>query len=34
MLRYIEYRPFRNISIWDGEEVELEVPEFITDLTR
>lgn len=31
---YVEYRPFQEISIRDGEAVELEVPAFITDLTR
>jgi hypothetical protein len=31
---YVEYRPFREIVIVDDTPVELEVPEFITDLTR
>ncbi|QIN81703.1 hypothetical protein GBA63_02930 [Rubrobacter tropicus] len=31
---YVEYRPFREVSIRDGGAVELEVPAFITDLTR
>ena len=31
---YVEYRPFREISIRGGEAVELEVPAFITDLAR
>lgn len=30
---YVEYRPFREIAIVDGTPLELEVPEFITDLT-
>lgn len=31
---YVEYRTFREISIRDGEAVELDVPSFITDLAR
>ncbi len=31
---YVEFWPFRGISIRDGEAVELEVPAFITGLTR
>jgi hypothetical protein len=31
---YVEFRPFRKIAVRDGEAVELEVPAFITDLTR
>jgi hypothetical protein len=31
---YVEYRPFREISIKGGEAVELEAPAFITDLAR
>ena len=31
---YVEFRPFREISIRDGEAVELEVPRFITDPVR
>ncbi len=31
---YVEYWPFREISIRDDEAVELEVPAFITDLTQ
>ena len=31
---YVEFRPFREISVWDGEAIELDVPAFITDLTR
>jgi hypothetical protein len=31
---YVEYWPFREISIRDGEAVELEVPAFITGLAR
>ena len=31
---YVEYREFREISIKNGLAVELEVPAFITDLTR
>ncbi len=31
---YVEYWPFREISIRDGEAVELGVPAFITGLTR
>jgi len=31
---YVEFRPFREIVIRDGEAVELEVPGFITDLAR
>jgi hypothetical protein len=31
---YVEYRPLREVVIVDGTPVELEVPEFITDLTR
>jgi hypothetical protein len=31
---YVEFRPFREIAIRDGEAVELDVPRFITDLTR
>jgi hypothetical protein len=31
---YVEFRPFREISIKDGEVVELEVPAFITGLIR
>ena len=31
---YVEFRPFREISIRDGEAVELGVPAFVTDLTR
>lgn len=31
---YVEFRPFREIVIRDGEAVELEVPRFITNLTR
>ncbi len=31
---YVEFRPFREVSIRDGEAVELEVPAFITDLAR
>ncbi len=31
---YVEFWPFREISIRDGEAVELEVPAFITDLAR
>jgi len=31
---YVEFRPFREISIRDGEAIELDVPAFITDLTR
>ena len=31
---YVEYWPFREISVKGGEAVELEVPAFITDLTR
>lgn len=31
---YVEFRPFREISIRGGGAVELEVPKFITDLTR
>jgi hypothetical protein len=30
---YVEYRPFREIIIRDGEPVELEIPKFITDLS-
>jgi hypothetical protein len=31
---YVEFRPFREIVVRDGEAVELEVPAFITNLTR
>ncbi len=31
---YVEYWPFREIVIQDGEPIELGVPAFITDLTR
>lgn len=31
---YVEFRPFREISVRDGGAVELEVPAFIVDLTR
>jgi hypothetical protein len=31
---YVEFRPFREISVRDGEAVEFEVPEFTTNLTR
>jgi hypothetical protein len=31
---YVEYWPFREISIRDGEAVELEVPSFIAGLAR
>jgi hypothetical protein len=31
---YIEFWPFREISTEGGEAVELEVPAFISDLTR
>ena len=31
---YVEFRPFRELAIRDGEAVELEVPRFITDLAR
>ena len=31
---YVEFLPFREISVRDGEAVELEVPAFIADLTR
>ena len=31
---YVEYWPFREISIRGGEAVELGVPEFTTDFTR
>jgi hypothetical protein len=31
---YVEYWPFREISIKGGEAVELEAPAFITDLAR
>jgi hypothetical protein len=31
---YVEYRPFREITVRDGEPVELEVPKFIADLSR
>ena len=31
---YVEFRPFREVSIRNGEAVELEVPEFITNLTQ
>ena len=31
---YVEFRPFRELAIQDGEAVELEVPRFITDLAR
>lgn len=31
---YVEFRPFKEISIRGSEAVELEVPAFITDLTR
>jgi hypothetical protein len=30
---YVEFRPFREIALRDGEPVELDVPSFITDLT-
>ena len=31
---YVEFRRFREIAVRGGEAVELEVPAFITDLTR
>ena len=31
---YVEFRPFREIVIRDGETIQLEVPRFITGLTR
>ena len=31
---YVEFRPFREISVWDGEAVELEVSAFIANLMR
>jgi len=31
---YVEFRPFREILVRDGNAVELEVPAFIADLTR
>jgi hypothetical protein len=31
---YVEFRPFQEIAIRGGEAVELEVPRFVTDLTR
>ncbi len=31
---YVEYQPFGEISIRDGEPVELDVPRFVSDLTR
>lgn len=31
---YVEFRPFREISVQDGEAVELEVPRFIIDLSK
>jgi hypothetical protein len=30
---YVEFRPFREVAIRDGEPVELDVPRFITDLS-
>lgn len=29
---YVEFRPFREITIRDGGAIELEAPRFITDL--
>jgi hypothetical protein len=31
---YVEFRPFREISIRDGGAGELEVPRFVTELAR
>jgi hypothetical protein len=31
---YVEFRPFREISIRKGGAVEFEVPRFVTELTR
>ena len=31
---YVEYSPFREISIRDSNPVELDIPKFVTDLSR